>query len=451
MTFVTPGWIVTASVWPVLFVLSFAGAISSGLFLVLVLIAAYRRRRLASAMASSVACVPEKSLPFVTVLKPVHGMEPRLTENIESFFRQEYPDFEIVFGARSADNPALRVVEEIRARYPLVKCRVVISGQPSWPNAKTFSLDRITADSSSEYFVITDSDVAVAPDFLRNVVPPLLNPKVGLVTCLYRGVPAGGMWSLLEALGMSVEMSSGVIVADLLEGMRFALGPGMAIRQDVLAKIGGFVSAKDYYSDDFVLGNLVWTAGYQVALSHHIVEHVLIPQSFLRTFGHQLRWHKSTRYSRPKGHLGTGLTFAMPFGILGMASATALGHPRLGFVLLALAFANRIVQSIVVGWGVIRDPGILQYWWLYPVRDLFGFATWVGSYTSRRFFWRGEMYHFGEGGLIIPQDRVAESLPAEPFLTTSESERVLVPRPRAAQHPNLSTEVLSAPPDSSIL
>jgi len=430
----------TVSAWRILFVLSLAGALSSCIFLVLVLVATGRRRRLASTMASAVASVPEKSLPFVTVLKPVHGMEPRLMENIESFFRQEYPDFEIVFGARSADNPALRVVEEIKTRYPHVKCRVVISGPPSWPNAKAFSLERMMAGSSGDYLVITDSDVAVAPDFLRNIVPPLLDPKVGLVTCLYRGVPAGGVWSLLEALGMSVEMSSGVMVADLLEGMRFALGPGMAIRQDVLAKIGGFVSAKDYYSDDFVLGNLVWAAGYQVALSHHVVEHVLIPQSFLRTFGHQLRWHKSTRYSRPKGHLGTGLTFAMPFGVLGMASATALGHPRLGLALLALACANRIVQSIAVGWGIIRDPRILYYWWLYPLRDLFGFATWVGSYTSRRFFWRGEIYHFGEGGLIIPQSRVAEC-EREPFLPKSEGERVLVSRPHAAQQPNLSTDV----------
>jgi ceramide glucosyltransferase len=438
MTFLALGVMVTASAWRVLFLLSLAGALSSSVFLVLVLIAARRRSRLARAMESSVASVPEKSLPFVTVLKPVHGMEPRLKENIESFFRQEYPDFEIVFGARSADNPALRVVEEIRTRYPHVKCRVVISGPPSWPNAKAYSLEKMTAGSSGDCLVITDSDVAVAPDFLRNVVPPLLNPKIGLVTCLYRGVPAGGVWSLLEALGMSVEMSSGVMVADLLEGMRFALGPGMATRQDVLAKIGGFAAVKDYYSDDFVLGNLVWAAGYQVAVSHHVVEHVLIPQSFLRTFGHQLRWHKSTRYSRPKGHVGTGLTFAMPFGILGMVSAAALGHPGFGLVLLALACVNRIVQSIAVGWGVIRDPRIVRYWWLYPLRDLFGFATWVGSYTSRRhFFWRGELYHFREGGLIVPQSRVAESVVASRF---SESERVLVPRPQAAQHPNLTTD-----------
>ena len=119
---------------------------------------------------------------------------------------------------------------------------------------------------------------------------------------------------------------------------------------------------------------------------------------------------KSTRYSRPKGHVGTGLTFAMPYGVLGLVSAAALRHPGLGFVLLASAFLNRVIQSATVGWGVVRDSRALRYCWLYPLRDLLGFFTWMGSYTSRSFFWRGEIYRFGDGGRIIPQHRPAESV-----------------------------------------
>jgi len=413
MSMLTPGLLATAVVWRVLLTIALIGSVSSTIFLFLALAAAWRFRRLAQAARRSIATVSESSLPSVTMLKPVHGMEPRLRENLESFFRQAYPDFEIVFGARAADNAALRVVEEIRQRYPHVKCRTVLSGPPPWPNAKVFSLDKMIPSSSSDYFVITDSDVEVAPDFLRSVIPPLLDPKIGLVTCLYRGVPAAGFWSSLEALGMSVEMSSGVMVADMMEGMRFALGPAMATRRDALEKIGGMPALADYYSDDFVLGNLVWAAGYKVALSHHVVRHVLIPQSFLRTFGHQIRWHRSTRYSRPKGHLGTGLTFATPFGILGLVSAAALGHLGLGLGLLAAAIVNRMVQSIVVGWAVIGDPRSLRYCWLYPLRDLFGFVTWVGSYTSRNFFWRGEIYRFSAGGKISPRNRLAENTLAD--------------------------------------
>jgi len=181
----------------------------------------------------------------------------------------------------------------------------------------------------------------------------------------------------------------------------------MATRRDALEKIGGICATADYYSDDFVLGNEVWAAGFKVVLSHEIVEHVLVPRSFQQTFGDQLRWMKSTRYSRPKGHVGSGLTFAMPFGVLGLIAAGALGSWTLGVLLLTAAFLNRMSQAIVVGWGVIGDSRALRYCWLYPFRDLMGFLIWMASFTSRTFFWRGETYRFDDGGKIIPQHRPA--------------------------------------------
>jgi ceramide glucosyltransferase len=409
MSIVTPGLPATVMVWRVFLIVAIAGSLSSTIFLIMVLAAARRYLRLARRARQQAASVAASSLPAVTILKPVHGMEPRLRENLASFFTQDYPDYEILLGAREAGNAALQAAEEVRQRYPQVKCRIVISGPPTWPNAKVFSLDRMIAASSNDYFVISDSDVVVAPDFLRNVIPPLLDHRVGLVTCPYRGIPAADFWSSLEALGMSVEMPSGVMVAEMMEGMRFAMGAVMAIRRDALAKIGGIAATADFYSDDFVLGNEVWAAGYKVVLSHHVVGHVLVPRSFQQTFGDQLRWMKSTRYSRPKGHVGSVLTFAMPFGVLGLASAAALGHLRLGIALLVWAFFNRVIQCIAVGWGVIRDPRALTLCWLYPLRDFQGFLTWVASFTSRNFFWRGEIYHFSEGGRIIPQQRRAES------------------------------------------
>src|SRR6266705_6968687 len=186
--------------------ISLIGTLASTVFLVMALMAA---RRHATNMHAARQRHTDNARPPVSVLKPVHGMEPRLRENLESFFQQEYPDFEIIFGARSADNAALTVVDELRALYPNVRCKIVLSGPPTWPNAKVFSLDKMIALSRNDYFVISDSDVEVGPDFLRNVVPPLLNPRNGLLTCVYRGVPARSFWSSLEALGMSVEMTSG--------------------------------------------------------------------------------------------------------------------------------------------------------------------------------------------------------------------------------------------------
>jgi len=399
----------TLILWTVLLGIAVVGVSSSTIFLVMVLVAAVRWRRGARAAQMAAAATPESSLPAVTIFKPVHGMEARLEENLESFFRQDYPAFEVVLGARDAGDAGLQVAEKIRQRHPQVKSRIVVSGTPTWPNAKVFSLSKMIPLSANDYFVISDSDVRVSPGFLRDVIPGLLEARIGLVTCPYRGVPAGDIWSTLEALGMSVEMPSGVMVADMLEGIRFALGPAVALRRDALDKIGGIAVTADYYSDDFVLGNLIWAAGYKVIFSHHIIQHVLTPRSLTRTLGDQLRWMKSTRFSRPLGHVGTGLTYAVPFGILGLVGGVATGHWGLGVGLFSAALMNRVVQSAAVGWGVIGDRRALFLSWLYPVRDLLGFLTWVGSFGSRTFFWRGETYRFSQGGRIIPNNRPAES------------------------------------------
>ncbi|HZR55303.1 MAG TPA: glycosyltransferase [Terriglobales bacterium] len=395
--------------WRVLLGLALLGLTCSTIFLIMVLVAARRYKRAALADKAIAAATPESALPAVTIFKPIHGAEPRLAENLTSFFQQNYPAFEVIIGARDATNPAVAIAERVRQQYPQVKSRIVFSGSPIWPNAKVFSLDKMIPLSSADYFITSDSDVVVSKDFLRNVIPSLLDSKIGLVTCPYRGVSAGDFFSSLEALGMSVEMPSGVIVADMLEGIRFALGPAVAFRRDVLEKIGGIGVTADFYSDDYELGNKVWAAGYKVIFSHEIVGHVLTPRSIARTIGDQLRWMKSTRYSRPLGHIGSGLTYAMPFGLLGLIAASTLGNIRLGLGLFVAAFLNRVMQAVAVGWGVIGDPRALYFCWLYPLRDFLGFFIWAGSFTSRNFYWRGEMYRFSKGGRIVPRDRAVKS------------------------------------------
>lgn len=389
----------------VLLAIAAFGLVSSSVFLILVIIAAVRFKRRAETVRRSVLAVSPDQLPPVTIFKPVHGMEERLEQNLESFFQQDYPDYEIIIGARSSEDPAILLAEQLRRRYPNVKSRIVISGPPEWPNAKVFTLDKMISLSRNDFFVISDSDVRVDRDFLRNVIPPLFDSKLGLVTCLYRGDPASDFWSFLEALGMSVEMPSGVVMADMLEGIRFALGPAVALRRDALDAIGGIRATADYYSDDYVLGNKIWAAGFRVMFSHYFVHHVLTPRPFLRTLGDQLRWMKSTRHSRPWGHIGSGLTFAMPFGLLGFISATALGEIRIGLSFLLAAFLNRVIQSIVVGGWILRDPRALAFCWLYPLRDLQGFGVWVASFLSHTFYWRGEIYHFTDEGKIVAQTR----------------------------------------------
>jgi ceramide glucosyltransferase len=390
--------------WLALLLLALVGTIASTVFLGMVLAAARRFRRVLAQRRRSAP--PLSSHPGVTMLKPIHGLEPRMEENLEGYFRLDYPDYEIVFGCRGPEDPSLAIVSKLSARFPDVKVRIVYSGPPAWPNAKVYSLDKMIATSTNDYFVITDSDITIKPDFLKIVVPYLLQSEVGLVTCLYRGVPVDDFWSRLEALGMSVELPSGVLVADMLEGMRFALGAVMAVKRSALEKIGGISSTADYYSDDFVLGNRVADAGFSVMLENPGVGHVLTSQTFANTFRTQLRWMQSTRYSRPKGHFGTGLTFSMPFGVLGAVAAAALHFYPAAIALLAWGYLNRVLQCYAVGWRVVGDPRAVRYALAYPIRDLLGFIIWAASYLGGDTFnWRGELYRFTPGGRIVAASR----------------------------------------------
>jgi ceramide glucosyltransferase len=397
-----------------------AGLVSSAVYLLLVLIAAFRWRFARPEPVAQAA--GEVVLPPVTVLKPLQGTEPFLEQNLESFFRQDYPCFELIFGARFRTDPALQVVEALQKKYPGVKTRIVLSGEPAYPNAKVYALEKMVAVAHYPYLVITDSDVQVKPNFLAQVVRPLLDSSVGMVTCIYRGVPSGGLWSRLEALGMSVEMPSGVLVAEMVEGMKFALGPGMATRKDVLARFGGIRVLGAYCSDDFLLGQLTDAVRKKVVLSRHVIDHVAMNRSARASLAHQLRWMKSTRFSRPLGHAGTGLTFAMPFGLVGLAAGIAMGSRTLGFGLLGVAVLNRVVQSIVIGWGVLRDWRALWFCWLYPVRDLLGFLLWAASYFGTEIVWRGEHYQLGAAGKMT---RKAGPLSAAPKSARGEAQGTL--------------------------
>ncbi|MGH9524938.1 MAG: bacteriohopanetetrol glucosamine biosynthesis glycosyltransferase HpnI [Terriglobales bacterium] len=386
----------TALLW-----LAVAGLVGSGAYLALVLLAARRFKS-----KKSVDCAA--AWPRVSLLKPLCGDEPRLRENLESFFRLCYPEFEIIFGARNESDPALRVVRELRREYPEVSVSVVLSGEPDRPNAKVCALEQMVREAAYEYLIISDSDVEVEPGYIQAVIEPLFDPSVGLVTCLYRGVPTGGLWSRLEALGMSVEMTSGVILAEMLEGMKFALGPTMATRKDVLDRIGGIGRLAHYCSDDYVLGQRVAEEGFAVHLSKHVIDHVAMNRGLRKSVLHQVRWMKSTRCSRPLGHVGTGLTFAMPFALLGFCTALASGHSGWAWTMLAMGIANRVIEAYVVGWGVVRDRGALRYGWLYPARDLLGFVFWAWSMLgSRTIVWRDRRYQLLPGGEMLPDEAMA--------------------------------------------
>jgi ceramide glucosyltransferase len=265
-------------------------------------------------------------------------------------------------------------------------------------------MERMEAAAAHEILVISDSDVRVTPDYLRAVALPFSDARVGGMTCPYRGVAAprgesgAGLWARLEAVGMSVEMTSGVLAARAMEGMQFVLGPTMAFRRGTIRRMGGFKVTAGYCADDFVLGNQTHKLGETVVLSHHAIDHMVINSSFLDSMKHQVRWMKSTRFSRPAGHFVTSLSFSIPYGLLALAAAVALGHAGWGLALLAWSVATRLALAIAVGRCVVGDRSWFALLILYPMRDLMGFFFWVAGYWGSRILWRGRVFELLPGG-----------------------------------------------------
>lgn len=389
----------------VLFWVAAVGSVTSSIYCGMVLVAAARfglrkRREQSAAM---------DFLPPVSMLKPLHGTEPGMERNLESFFEQDYPDFELLFCARFESDEGLQLARRVGERYPQVKARYETCGEPipKFHNAKVYSLAKLDSVAKNDLYVTSDADVRVEPDYLKRMVQTLKDPHVGLASCVYLGTAQGddarkgaGFASQLDAVGKSVEMTSGVLVAVMIEGCaKFALGATMAVRRKSFQDVGGFNELGQFYADDFVLGNRLAAQGTGVLLATYIIRLMVQDSPFWLSFRNQLRWMQSTRRSRPWGHLGTGLTFAMPYGLLGLLWGLLSGHPLLGLLWLVTMVMNRWLQAGAI-LTVLGDPDRLYNALIYPLRDVLGFLLWIGSYGGENFYYRGKVYKLKEGGRV---------------------------------------------------
>jgi ceramide glucosyltransferase len=399
--------------WGLLFFGLF-GLLTSSVYLGMVLVGARRFRREAVREDVRLEERPE-FLPAISLFKPLHGDEVGLEANLKTFFEQDYlghvarageatiengvSRVEILFCARSEADEGLEIAKRVAAEYPEITTRFVTSGAPWAANAKVCSLAVMAKVATHDLWAISDSDVRVTPDYLRRIVMPFVDEQVGCATCLYRGVVIkGGLWSQLEAVGMTIEMSSGICADSLIEPVQFALGPTMVTRRARVEEMGGFESMAEYCADDYVLGNWIARNGHKVVLSGHAIDHMVLQADFVDSMNHQVRWMKSTRFSRPKGHLGTSLTFGVPFGVMAWAGALMLGMPVLGWCALLGSVLGRSIQAWVVGRYVVREKRIWAAVVLFPLRDLIGAVIWALSYASNRIQWRGEIYELVDDG-----------------------------------------------------
>jgi ceramide glucosyltransferase len=348
---------------------------------------------------------PVEFTPPASVLKPVRGADPDAYENFRSHCLQDYPEFEILFGVADAADPAVSVIERLIADHPQRKIRLLVCPQTLGANRKVSSLIQMLAQARHSHLVIADSDIRVPPDYLRRVLSPLADPAVGMVTCLYRGVPAGTLGSLLESVTTALHFAPGVLAARLLDGgLRFALGSTIATSRAVLEKIGGLEPLVDYLADDYELGARTASAGLKVALSGLVVDHYVPAYSLRRFLEHQLRWARGMRQSRPAGYAGLFVTYLLAW-MLAAAAALSISPQGAFFfsqaaaAVLTAGIAFRLALAFSIGVRILGDRALWRRLWLFPLSDFLGLLVWIASYLGRQVTWRGEKFSLQRGKL----------------------------------------------------
>jgi ceramide glucosyltransferase len=332
------------------------------------------------------------SFPPISVLKPLAGRDLGLEDNLRSFFTQDYPNFELWFAVRHPDDPAVEVVRKLEAEFPRAVSSLLITGEPSYPNAKVFSLDCMLAESRHDLVVMSDSDIRVDGRFLKGVATEFADEKIALATCPYRAIGGPSIWSALEAEGMNTEFIGGLLVARLIEGVKFAVGPTIVARKKMLAAIGGFDRLKDYLAEDFMMGKLAAEGGYGVILSRSVVEHRIGSQDRRTNFTHRLRWNRSTRRSRPAGYIGQVFTNPLPIALLVVAAQWPWWPVLIPAVVLR-ATAAWSTSKVVLG----QRP----HWGRLVVQDLLGFVFWIAGFFGNTILWRGRRYRLLSDGRFV--------------------------------------------------
>ena len=332
----------------------------------------------------------------MSVLKPLAGADLDLEKNLRTFFEQEYPTYELLFAVRSADDPAIPVAQRLCAAFPAIPSRLIVTGEPPYPNAKVFSLERMFSAARYDLVVMADSDVRANPNLLATFAAEFQPPKTGILTCPYRAVPGPSFWSRLEAIGLNTEFLAGVLVARLLDGMQFALGPTIAARRETLADIGGFQALKEYLAEDFVMGKLAAELGWRVILSSAVIEHHIGSQPFGANLKHRLRWNRSTRRSRPLGYVGQIFTHPLPLAFL-----FCIVVPEWWPVFLVTA-GFRALAAWATSGRVLDDRLTRENWWLVPLQDFASFVFWLAAFFGNTILWRGRKYRLLRDGRFRP-------------------------------------------------
>jgi ceramide glucosyltransferase len=335
--------------------------------------------------------------PPVSNLKPVRGLDPDAYENFASFCRQDYPDYELLFCVGEKDDPVVPILEKLIRDFPERRIRVLFGAGGKGSNDKVVKLSHLVSEAQHEVLVISDSDVRVQPDYMRTVVAPLADPKVGAATCFYVPIEEKTLTENLQTIGMFSDFYAGILVARQLDGVKFALGPTIATTRTRLAGFGGYGAIEDRPADDLLVGRLIAEQGYEVILLPYTILTVADYQSLGDLLQKRLRWIVVMRHMRPWGHLGLLLTQGLPWSLAAIAV-----HPSAGVALgyLGTYLVLRFAMTWTVGiWGLKHDV-LWKKLGLIPVWDAMAFFIWLTSFARTRIRWRDGEYYIREGRLV---------------------------------------------------
>lgn len=335
--------------------------------------------------------------PLVTILKPLCGAEPELEANLASFCHQIYPgQVQIVLGIQDSADPAAAIARRLISAHSHVAIDVEINAQSHGANRKISNVLNSVTHSRGEIIVLSDSDIRVRPDYLRQITDALHAPGVGLVTCLYRGLPITGVWSRLAAAEIDHRFLPSVLVGLRLGLAKPCFGSTMALRAETLRRIGGFAAFADQLADDYAIGAAVRQLGLEVAIPPMVVDHVCSEHSFVELARRELRWARTIRLVDPLGYRGSVVTHPLPFALVA-AALQGFAPASLAILGLVLACGLLVPLQFARSLGGGRVPI-----WLTPVRDLLSFAIFLVSFLPWRIMWRGRRYKVSSDGTLTP-------------------------------------------------
>jgi ceramide glucosyltransferase len=334
----------------------------------------------------------------VTLLKPLHGDEPRLYDNLATFLRQRHRGpVQMLCGVGRADDPAIAVVEALRRDYPAARIDLVVEAAVHGSNGKISNLVNMAPHAVHGVVVLSDSDMAVPRDYLARVLGALDRPGVGAVTCLYRGRADAGFWSRLGAAGSGWQFLPGLVFALRFGLARPCMGSTIALRRDTLAAIGGFAAFADVLADDHAIGAAVEATGQRVAVPPLLLAHAACESDLPALWRHELRWAATVKGLAPAGYVGSVMGMPLPLAAIAALLCPAHGVAAL---MLVLALAARLLIVVVAERAAGERTASL---WLLPLRDLFGFAVYGASFFTRSVDWRGHRLRLGGAGRVAAE------------------------------------------------